>query len=64
MPRTPDYTEVEVSSIQRETDKAILIETKDGRDVWVPLSQVSAIHHSEPPSLEIATWFVNKEDLA
>lgn len=55
--------EVEVSKIKHETAAAILVETKDGRDVWVPLSAVDAIHRTEPPSLEIHEWLCKREDL-
>jgi hypothetical protein len=40
----------------------VLIETADGRDVWVPWSQVTEIHREEL-RVVVATWFANKEDL-
>lgn len=58
-----NYVEIEVAALGRATENAQLIETKDGRDIWIPLSQVGAIHRSEPPSIEIEKWLAEKEDL-
>lgn len=47
------------------TDKAILLQRRDGAEVWVPLSQVL----NDPPELDeegdvlIAGWFAHKESL-
>ena len=57
------YVDVELLEIKKETDSAILIVTKDDREVWIPLSQVSTIRRSTPPSIEVAEWLASNEDL-
>lgn len=57
------FVEIEIQELGRATERAQLVTTKDGREVWIPFSQIAVIHRSEPPSLEIAEWFAKKEDL-
>lgn len=50
--------------ILRETDAALLLETKDGREVWLPFSQVEYIKRGKDfDSLDISDWIAEKKDL-
>ena len=49
--------------LKAETDDAILVVTRDEREVWIPFSQITTINRGDPPSIDISEWLANKEDL-
>lgn len=67
MPR--EYVPVEVKACRAETGKAVCLELPDGREVWVPRSQIDEDERDESfkgqRDFEIAVsdWFANKEEL-
>ena len=56
---------IEVAEIIRETENAIcvLLEYGEHEGVWIPLSQVKAIHRSASPSIEITRWIADKKGI-
>lgn len=48
-----------------ETEKAIKIQTLDGEELWLPLSQVSRIDHpnSGPATVHMSAWLAKKKGL-
>ncbi len=54
------------SGVKHETDYAMLVETDDGREVWVPFSVCDKVIRKPdgPVQLTIASWFAEREDLA
>jgi hypothetical protein len=65
--RDEDDTTTVQGLFQRESDKAVLIETLDGEDVWIPKSCCDdawdGLDRGDPITLEVATWFAEKEGL-
>ena len=55
--------EVTLARIGRETENALLVETQDGREIWLPFSTIDSITHGDPPRVTIARWLAAKEDL-
>ena len=50
--------------ILRETDAALLLETPDGEEVWLPFSQIDRITRGKDfDSLEVSTWIAEKKGL-
>lgn len=51
--------------IKHETDAAILIDT-GVEEVWIPLSQISSIHHKDRDGLDrvvMSQWIAKKKGL-
>lgn len=60
-----DYTEIECRVITT-TDKAALIETDDGKEVWITLSQMEDYRedlYGFKVTLYVSKWFAEKEGL-
>lgn len=50
----------------RETDRAVLVETEDGEEVWLPLSQIGEFGEPEPEQLvriDVPEWLALKSGL-
>lgn len=57
-----EYVDIEGLRIKHETDLAVLVETEDGEEVWIPFSQISAIHRGE--GLVVMTrWIARQKGL-
>lgn len=56
-------TTVTLKKIVHETDAAILVRTRDERDVWLPLSQVDKIVRGDPPSITVEDWLAEERGL-
>lgn len=58
-------TTVQCETIVHETDAAILVRLMDGREVWLPLSQVNRIvrRPTGDAVLTVSDWIADKEDL-
>jgi hypothetical protein len=67
MSHDEDDTTTVQGVFRRESDKAILIETIDGEDCWIPKSVCDDAweghDRGDPITLEVATWFAEKEGL-
>jgi hypothetical protein len=52
-------------TIKKETELAILVETDDGDEHWIPKSVVDGLDLSEGDSgeIEVQDWFAEKEGL-
>ena len=53
-------------TVKHETDAALLVETADGEEVWLPLSQVEAVHNRDAPgaaAVEVARWIAERKGL-
>src|SRR5207249_6975883 len=66
---TSPWVHLDVEEVVRETDKALLLRLEeDGREVWVPLSQIADNDlYSEGDrncSISVSQWFAEKEGLA
>ncbi len=48
-----------------ETDNAVLIETEDEEEHWIPFSQVEAMHHTHGDSgeIEMTQWIAQQKGL-
>ena len=61
------FLHFDVEFILRETDKAFLLHFDDGREFWVPKSQISdADDYSEGDedcTVSITEWFCEKEGI-
>jgi len=57
------FVEVECERV-RESDAAVLIDV-GGTEVWIPLSQVKAMHFNQEGkgSIEVAEWLAEKRGL-
>ena len=51
-----------------ETDKAVLIEMDDGEQHWIPFSccdfEEGSLDEGEHATIEVQTWFAEKQGLA
>ena len=59
--------EITIARIAHETVDAMLVETQDGREVWLPFSQVDKIERRPGNGIVkilVADWLARKEDLA
>jgi hypothetical protein len=54
---------IRVEAILRDTQNAVLVETVDGRQVWLPYSAVDLITRSSQPTVTVERWLAEKEDL-
>lgn len=52
------YVEVEFADIAKETDKAWLIETLDGKKTWYPKSKCQL---AEANILRVPDWIINNQ---
>ncbi len=53
-----ETVELEFNSVEAVTDKAALIETLDGDELWIPRSQIVA---ADERSVRVTTWWAEKE---
>ena len=61
--RQREQVRINVESVGRETDKAILV-VIDDEDVWIPLSQVHSIHRDgAQPYLMVTPWILKAKGL-
>jgi hypothetical protein len=60
--RTTEYTTVHVDHVVARTDKAVLC-SFDGKEVWVPLSQIDGEEDFESGPIDVAAWFAEREEL-
>lgn len=54
-----------VATVKKETAKAILIETAEGEEQWIPKSVITdlSLDEGESGEIEVADWFAEKECL-
>lgn len=64
-----EYVGVEVQVCRTETDKAVCLTLADGRDVWVPWSQLeeddrdASFKGERDFEICVTEWFARKEEL-
>ena len=65
MRRDAVWIDVERFVPDAETENALLVELADGREVWVPFSQLEKTERRPDGSgrILITAWFARKEDL-
>lgn len=59
----PDVTLTGLT-ILRDSDKAILVQMEDGKELWLPLSQVKEIHRTKEKgadSVVISDWIAKQK---
>lgn len=54
---------VHVEHVVTRTDKAVLCAFADGREVWIPLSQIDEDDNFEDGPVDVAEWLVEQESL-
>lgn len=59
---SPEKCTVTFTRVVHQTDNAILIE-HDKNEIWLPLSQVHSVHHTEPPTIVISYWVAKQKGL-
>lgn len=54
---------IDVEYVTTRTDKAVLCGFADGREVWIPLSQIDGEEDFESGPVDVAEWLVEQESL-
>lgn len=52
-----------VAKFLTETDDALLVELPDGREIWLPWSEVSEVHRTKDAWVKVASSLAEQEKL-